>query len=90
MQMFEQKKNEIEITANAFYMLIHYGAVTTKSPKNMNMGEFTLFLVDSLTELANIAVAKWTGGEVHLVHIKVDVERKEDEQCLKQNQKAKK
>lgn len=89
MQMFDQKKNQVEITANAFYMLIHYGAVTTKSP-NMNMGEFTLFLVDSLTELANIAVAKWAGGEVHLVHIKVEVERKEDEQCQKQNQKAKK
>ena len=72
MEIFNQKKNQVEITANAYYMLIHYGAVTTKSP---DMGEFTLFQVDSLTELANIAVAKWTGGEVHLVHLKVEERR---------------
>ena len=75
MEIFNQKKNQVEITANAYYMLIHYGAVTTTSP-NLDIGEFTLFLVDSLTELANIAVAKWTGGEVHLVHIKVEEERR--------------
>ena len=72
MEMFDQKKNQIEISANAYYMLMHYGAVTTKSP---NRGEFTLFRVDSLTELANIAVAEWTGGSVYLVHIKVEERR---------------
>lgn len=72
MEIFNQKKNQVKITANAYYMLMHYGAVTTSSP---DMGEFTLFQVDSLTELSNIAVAKWTGGEVHLVHIKVEERR---------------
>lgn len=64
MNIFEKDTNVVEITKNQHYTLCMYGAVDT--------GKITLFSIDSLTTICNLAVARLTGTtSVYLVHIKV-------------------
>lgn len=64
MQILDQKENQITITAKQFYFLKTNGHIDTN--------EFALFDVDTLTDFANVAVAKWENStKCYLVHIKV-------------------
>ena len=67
MNILDQKENQVEITAKQFYLMKVNGAVDTN--------EFTLFNVDTFTDMFNVAVARWNNStNCYLVHIKIKEE----------------
>lgn len=64
MQILDKKQNQVIISAKQFHMLKVNGAVDTN--------DFTLFNVDTMTDMFSVAVARWEHStECHLVHIKI-------------------
>lgn len=64
MKILDKKQNQVLITAKQFYNIKVNGFVDTN--------EFTLFNVDTLTDMFNIAVARWENStDCCLVHIKI-------------------
>lgn len=67
MLILDKKENQVEITAKQFYLMKVNGVVDTN--------EFALFNVDTLTDMFNVAVARWENStHCYLVHIKIKEE----------------
>ena len=64
MNIIDKKQNQVLISHKQYFKLIVNGAVDTN--------EFTLFKVDTITDMFCVAVARWESStECHLVHIKI-------------------